>query len=69
MLAHTHGQPASPTTLGKEYANFAFRLSLQLSRVTNTTIWGKFNGAVGNYNAHYFTYPSLDWPSISRSFV
>lgn len=57
MLAHTHGQPASPTTLGKEYANFCYRLALQLSNIKKTQIYGKFNGAVGNYNAHYFTYP------------
>jgi adenylosuccinate lyase len=62
MLAHTHGQPASPTTLGKEYANFSYRLALQLSNLKKTKIYGKFNGAVGNYNAHYFVYPDLDWP-------
>jgi len=61
MLAHTHGQPASPTTIGKEYANFAYRLSLQLKNLKQTKIYGKFNGAVGNYNAHYFAYPDLNW--------
>ena len=48
MLAHTHGQPASPTTIGKEYANFAYRLSHQISHLNKTKIYGKFNGAVGN---------------------
>lgn len=57
MLARTHGQPASPTTLGKEYANFSYRLALQLSNLRKTNIYGKFNGAVGNYNAHCFVYP------------
>lgn len=61
MLAHTHGQPASPTTLGKEYANFCYRLALQLSYLRKAKIYGKFNGAVGNYNAHYFVYPGLRW--------
>ena len=61
MLAHTHGQPASPTTLGKEYANFCYRLALQQNRLSKTQISGKFNGAVGNYNAHYFAYPDLNW--------
>jgi adenylosuccinate lyase len=69
MLAHTHGQPASPTSLGKEYANFCYRLALQISRLKSTKIYGKFNGAVGNYNAHYFVYPDLNWREISRSFV
>lgn len=69
MLAHTHGQPASPTTIGKEYANYAYRLSLQLGHLKKTKIYGKFNGAVGNYNAHYFAYPQLNWRTISQSFV
>lgn len=61
MLAHTHGQPASPTTIGKEYSNFTYRLALQSKRLKDTQIHGKFNGAVGNYNAHYFVFPELDW--------
>ena len=69
MLAHTHGQPASPTTLGKEYANFAYRLATQISYLQAVKINGKFNGAVGNYNAHYFAFPNLNWKDISRSFV
>lgn len=69
MLAHTHGQPATPTTLGKEYANFAYRLALYLKTLKNTPIYGKFNGAVGNYNAHYFVFPQLNWPHISQQFV
>jgi adenylosuccinate lyase len=61
MLAHTHGQAASPTTLGKEFANFAYRLANSLGHLKRTKIFGKFNGAVGNYNAHYFAYPNLNW--------
>ena len=69
MLAHTHGQPASPTTLGKEFANFSYRLAQQLRYLKQVQITGKFNGAVGNYNAHYFVFPSIDWPNLSQSFV
>jgi adenylosuccinate lyase len=66
MVARTHGQSATPTTIGKEYANFAYRLSKQLSHLKNVRLSGKMNGAVGNYNAHYFVYPEYDWPSINR---
>lgn len=69
MLAHTHGQPASPTTLGKEFANFAYRIAQQVHYLKSVQINGKFNGAVGNYNAHYFVFPNLNWPEISQSFV
>lgn len=69
MLAHTHGQPASPTTLGKEFANFSYRLANQIHHLKQVRITGKFNGAVGNYNAHYFTFPSLNWIDVSQSFV
>jgi len=69
MLAHTHGQPASPTTIGKEYANFAYRIAIQIGHLNRTKIYGKFNGAVGNFNAHHFTYPHLNWQDISKSFI
>ncbi len=66
MLARTHGQPATPTTLGKEYANFAYRLSCQLGHIRAVRLKGKINGAVGNYNAHYFAYPQVDWMEVCR---
>ena len=69
MLARTHGQPASPTTLGKELANFAFRLASHRNAVSNAPLLGKFNGAVGNFNAHTVGYPEVDWPSFACSFV
>jgi len=69
MLSRTHGQPASPTTLGKEMANVIHRLERQRQQVANTAILGKINGAVGNYNAHYATYKDLDWPKIAEHFV
>jgi len=69
MLARTHGQPASPTTLGKEMANFAHRLHQQRERIAAVDLLGKFNGAVGNYNAHLAAYPQLDWPAFARDFV
>lgn len=69
MLARTHGQPASPTTLGKEIINFAIRLQQQLERFHATEICGKFNGAVGNFNAHRIAYPEVDWPQLCRQFV
>jgi adenylosuccinate lyase len=69
MLSHTHGQPASPTTLGKEMANVAFRLQRQREQVAAVRLLGKLNGAVGNYNAHIAAYPELDWPSLARNFV
>ncbi|MBF2760008.1 MAG: adenylosuccinate lyase [Ectothiorhodospiraceae bacterium AqS1] len=69
MLSRTHGQPASPTTLGKEMAVFAHRLESPLDRFAKSPIRGKFNGAVGNYNAHLAAWPDIDWPRISREFV
>jgi adenylosuccinate lyase len=69
MLARTHGQPASPTTLGKEFANIAARLRRALQRWQSVAILGKMNGAVGNFNAHVAAVPGADWPGISRRFV
>jgi len=69
MLSRTHGQPASPTTLGKEMANFAYRAHRQIGRIKEVKLFGKCNGAVGNYNAHIVTYPGLDWLAISREFI
>lgn len=69
MLARTHGQPASPTTLGKEMANFVHRLDRQRRQFADVLLWGKLNGAVGNFNAHYIAYPETDWPTLSSRFV
>ena len=69
MLAHTHGQPASPTTLGKELAVFVYRWRRQLRQIRGAEYLGKFNGAVGNYNAHAIAYPNADWQRVSREFV
>ena len=69
MLARTHGQPASPTTLGKELANVAIRLSRQMQSLRDIPILAKFNGAIGNFNAHYIACPELDWPTLSRDFI
>ncbi len=69
MLSRTHGQTASPTTLGKEMANVAYRLGRQITQIETVEILGKINGAVGNYNAHYSAYPELDWQSIAQQFV
>ncbi|WP_290790301.1 adenylosuccinate lyase [Halomonas sp.] len=69
MLSRTHGQTASPTTLGKEMANVAYRLRRQLKQIEGVEILGKINGAVGNYNAHLATYPEVDWESNARTFV
>lgn len=69
MLSRTHGQPASPTTLGKEMANLVFRLRRQQEQLAEIPILGKMNGAVGNYNAHLAAYPEVDWQSVSRGFV
>jgi len=69
MLARTHGQPASPTTLGKELANVAHRLLRARERVAGVKLTGKFNGAVGNYNAHVAAYPGVDWEKIARGLV
>jgi adenylosuccinate lyase len=69
MLARTHGQPATPTTLGKEMANFAHRLARARQRIAEVAVLGKINGAVGNYNAHLAAYPDFDWERFSRRFV
>ncbi len=69
MLARTHGQPASPTTLGKELANVVARLQRAQQRLASVAILGKWNGAVGNYNAHVAALPQLPWPQISQHFV
>ncbi len=69
MLSRTHGQPATPTTLGKEIANFVFRLRRARSGVGGVRLLGKINGAVGNYNAHLAAYPGFDWEGFARRFV
>lgn len=69
MLSRTHGQAASPTTLGKEFANFAWRLRRLEQGFAEVELLGKINGAVGNYNAHLIAYPDVDWPALSRKFV
>jgi adenylosuccinate lyase len=69
MLARTHGQPASPTTMGKELANVARRLARGRGRIAAVTLSGKLNGAVGNYNAHLAAYPTVDWEQLARTFV
>jgi adenylosuccinate lyase len=69
MLARTHGQTASPTTLGKEIANVVARLERQRAQIGAVAIGGKLNGAVGNYNAHRIAYPQVDWPALSRRVV
>ena len=69
MLSRTHGQPATPTTTGKEFANVAARLLRQKSQLESIELFGKINGAVGNYNAHSIAYPEIDWPRFSKDFV
>ena len=69
MLSHTHGQPASPTTVGKELANTAFRLKRQILQIKNISLLGKINGAVGNYNAHLIAYPDINWEANAEQFV
>jgi len=69
MLARTHGQPASPTTMGKEWANVAYRMQRSRKQIAGVEILGKINGAVGNYNAHLAAYPELDWATIAKGFV
>jgi adenylosuccinate lyase len=69
MLARTHGQPASPTTLGKEMANVAYRLKRARDGFARIAILGKINGAVGNYNAHLIAYPEINWTSMAKHFV
>ncbi len=69
MLSRTHGQPASPTTLGKELANVVYRLERQIVQVAAVPLLGKINGAVGNYNAHLSAYPEIDWEANAREFI
>ncbi|MDR2925903.1 MAG: adenylosuccinate lyase [Azoarcus sp.] len=69
MLSRTHGQPASPTTLGKEMANIAARLIRARDRIAKVSLTAKFNGAVGNYNAHLAAWPDFDWEAFSRRFI
>ncbi|WP_036170641.1 adenylosuccinate lyase [Massilia sp. 9096] len=69
MLSRTHGQTASPTTLGKEFANVVARLQRAARRIADVEILGKMNGAVGNYNAHLSAYPSFDWPAFSKNVI
>ena len=69
MLSRTHGQPASPTTLGKEMANVVARLSRARTRIAAVSLPGKINGAVGNYNAHLAAYPAIDWEKFAKTFV
>lgn len=69
MLSHTHGQSATPTTLGKELANTVARLQKQYKQLGQIILYGKINGAVGNFNAHLIAYPNINWPHISQTFV
>jgi len=69
MLARTHGQPASPTRLGKEIRVFAYRLENQLAQLRSIPVSGKFGGATGNFNAHKIAYPDIDWPGFARQFL
>jgi len=69
MLSKTHGQPASPTTMGKEFANVVYRLQKQRDAAAAVKLMGKANGAVGNYNAHLSAYPDLDWEKFSQNFI
>ncbi|WP_413477752.1 adenylosuccinate lyase [Vibrio hibernica] len=69
LLSRTHGQPASPSTMGKEMANVAYRMERQFKQIANVEILAKINGAVGNYNAHISAYPDLDWHAFSEEFI
>ncbi|MDX1452416.1 MAG: lyase family protein, partial [Oleiphilaceae bacterium] len=69
MLSRTHGQTASPTTMGKELANVVARLRRQIQIISQVDILGKINGAVGNYNAHLSAYPNIDWQANARNFI
>ncbi|HAT01318.1 MAG TPA: adenylosuccinate lyase, partial [Pantoea agglomerans] len=69
LLSRTHGQPATPSTMGKEMANVAYRLERQLRQLKQIEVLGKINGAVGNYNAHIAAYPEVDWHALSENFV
>jgi len=69
MMCRTHGQPATPSTMGKELANTVYRLKRQREQLVSQEILGKINGAVGNYNAHLVAYPQIDWESLCGRFV
>jgi len=69
MLSRTHGQTASPTTVGKEFANVVYRLHRQIKQIRSIEIMGKINGAVGNYNAHISAYPAVDWAANAKAFI
>ncbi|HSL62668.1 MAG TPA: lyase family protein, partial [Desulfotignum sp.] len=69
MMSRTHGQPATPTTLGKEFVNYAWRLGQERAELDRIQIQGKFNGATGNYNAHHFVFPDIDWINASQRFL
>jgi len=69
LMSRTHGQPASPTTLGKEMANVVARLQRQQAQFDRVQLMGKINGAVGNYNAHISAYPDVDWPAFAQTFI
>jgi adenylosuccinate lyase len=69
MLARTHGQPATPTTLGKEMANVVARIERQIASIDRIPLKGKVNGAVGNYNAHRAAYPDVDWEHLAARLV
>ena len=69
MLSHTHGQNATPTTIGKEFAVFSYRMNKILEKIKKERISGKFNGTVGNFNAHVVAYPNIDWVKVAQEFV
>ena len=69
ILSHTHGQPASPSTMGKEFINFQKRLLIQINSLKEIKIKGKFNGATGNYSAHTIAYPNIDWPKNIKRYL
>lgn len=69
ILARTHGQPATPSTLGKEFANFVYRMNRQYLQFSEVNLLGKNNGAVGNFNAHMVVYPDIDWTKVSQTFI
>lgn len=69
MLSRTHGQTASPTTVGKEMANVAYRLARQIQQIKQIPMLGKINGAVGNYNAHFVAYPEINWQTVAQTFI
>lgn len=69
MMSRTHGQPASPTTVGKEFINFAWRIRQEIDIIDQKQIQAKMNGATGNYNAHFFVYPEIDWIAASKRFI